>query len=67
MSTKNAACNNGASGSGNSSSLNQNPQSNALREYEKPDSKTLKTWKHHLQDEVEPNSFTRFSRHLNQM
>ena len=53
MSTKNAACTNGASGSGNSSSFNQNPQSNALREYEKPDSKTLKTWKHHLQDEVD--------------
>lgn len=53
MSTKNAACNNGAGGSGNSSSFNQNPQSNALREYEKPDSKTLKTWKHHLQDEVD--------------
>lgn len=53
MSTKNAACNNGARGSGNSSSFNQNPQSNALREYEKPDSKTLKTWKHHLQDEVD--------------
>ena len=44
MSTKNAASNNGAGGSGNSSSINQNPQLNALREYEKPDSKTLKMW-----------------------
>lgn len=55
MSTQNATGNNGARRAGNlpSPSFDQAPQANASRQDEKPDSKTLKTWKHHLQDEVD--------------